>query len=56
MDASVMNDSLLMGKTAASICMRQHYGINLIAVAGRDVKNPKPLSQISFRPGDVLLL
>ena len=56
MEAAVMNDSLLVDKTAASICMRQHYGINLIAVAGHDAKNPKRLSQISFRPGDVLLL
>ena len=56
MEAAVMNDSLLVDKTAASICMRQHYGINLIAVTGHDSKNPEHLSQISFQPGDVLLL
>ena len=56
MEAAVMNDSLLVGKTAGTICMRQKYGINLIAVAGQDYKNLKRLSQVSFRPGDVLLL
>lgn len=56
MEAVVMNDSILVGKTAESIYMRQHYGINLIAVAGHDFKDLKRLSQISFRPGDVLLL
>jgi len=36
--------------------MRGHYGVNLIAVAGRDSKSLKRLSRIIFHPGDVLLL
>ncbi len=56
MEAVVMNDSSLVGKTGGSLCMRQRYGINLIALARQDAKNLKHLSQISFLPGDVLLL
>lgn len=56
MEAVVLNNSLLAGKTASSIYMRRNYGINLIAVAGRDVKNLKRLNQIILHPGDVLLL
>jgi len=56
MEVVVMNSSLLAGKSANSICMRRHYGVNLIAVAGHDSKSLKRLSQIIFHPGDVLLL
>ncbi|MFZ3145981.1 SLC13 family permease [Methanothrix sp.] len=52
----VMNNSLLAGRSASSISMRGHYGVNLIAAAGRDSKSPKRLSRIIFHPGDVLLL
>ncbi|MDD3974243.1 MAG: SLC13 family permease [Methanothrix soehngenii] len=52
----VMNNSLLAGRSASSISMRGHYGVNLIAVAGRDSKSLKRLSRIIFHPGDVLLL
>lgn len=56
MEVVVMNNSLLAGKSANSICMRRHYGVNLIAVAGHDSKSLKRLSRIIFHPGDVLLL
>lgn len=56
MEAVVMNNSLLVGKSASSIYLRRLYGINLIAVAGHDVRKLKRLSQILLHPGDVLLL
>ncbi|HNQ53992.1 MAG TPA: SLC13 family permease [Methanothrix sp.] len=56
MEAVVMNDSRLVGRSASSICLRRQYAINLIAVAGHDAKNLKRLHHIIFHPGDVLLV
>jgi len=56
MEAVVMNNSLLVGRSVGCVSLRQEYGINLIAVAGRDIKNLKRPGQIILYPGDVLLL
>lgn len=52
----VMNDSVVVGETAAGLNMRTRYGLNLLAVARREAKIRKRLDHVVFRPGDVLLL
>jgi len=56
MEAVVLNNSILVGRSASCVSLHKEYGINLIAVAGRDAKNFKRLGQIVLHPGDVLLL
>ncbi len=56
MEVVVMNKSLLAGRSASGISLRGRYGVNLIALAGHDSKSLKRLSQITFHPGDVLLI
>ncbi len=55
-EAVVMNNSKLLGKTAASLNMRTKYGINLLAVARYNRRLRQRIDQIRFRVGDVLLL
>jgi di/tricarboxylate transporter len=55
-EAIVMADSALISRTAASLRMRDRYGINLLAVARRDQKLHRRLDHVIFKTGDVLLL
>lgn len=55
-EAVVMNDSPLIGESAASLTMRSTYGLNLLAVARRETKITRRLDHVIFQPGDVLLL
>lgn len=52
----VLNDSPLVGETAASLQMRSRYGINLLAVAQRERQVRLRIDNIRFQAGDVLLL
>ena len=55
-EAIVLNDSKLLGQTAAGLHLRSRYGINLLAIARRNRKITKRLDKMTFKPGDVLLL
>lgn len=55
-EAVLMADSSLIGQKASGIKLRNRYGVNLLAVARRDERIRLRLSNIKFRPGDVLLL
>jgi len=52
----VMNDSKLLGQTAAGLNLRSRYGVNLLAIARRNRKITKRLDRMTFKAGDVLLL
>lgn len=55
-EAVVMNDSPLIGESAASINMRSRYGLNMLAIARRDKKLIKRLDKVNFRTGDVIMV
>ena len=55
-EAIVMPDSPIIGKTAANLNMRTRYGINLLAIARREIKIRKRMDHVRFANGDVLLL
>jgi len=55
-EAIVMADSSLINRTAASLRMRDRYGVNLLAVARRDQKLHRRMDHVIFQSGDVLLL
>lgn len=55
-EAIVMTDSSLIDRTAASLRMRDRYGINLLAVARRDQRLHRRIDHVVFQTGDVLLL
>lgn len=52
----VMAGSPLLERTAASIRMRNRYGVNLLALSRKDTQIRKRLDRINFQVGDVLLL
>lgn len=52
----VMAGSALLERTAASIRMRNRYGVNLLALSRKDTQIRKRLDRINFQVGDVLLL
>ena len=56
MEAVVMSDSSLIGRTAADLNMRRRLGINLLAVARKEQKIHRRMDHVIFRTGDVLLL
>jgi di/tricarboxylate transporter len=56
MEAVITPDSPLSGKTAASLRMRDHYGVNLLAVARGGRRLQRRLGQEQFVVGDILLL
>jgi di/tricarboxylate transporter len=56
MEAIVMADSPLLGRTASGLRMRSRYELNLLAVARREQKILRRLDRVIFRSGDVLLL
>jgi di/tricarboxylate transporter len=56
LEAVVTHRSSLLGKTAASIDLRQNYRVNLLAVARQGRKVKQQLSHIRFVLGDIVLL
>lgn len=55
-EAVVTNDSLMLDQTVIELNFRQHYSVNLLAVARKNRQINKQLEKIKFQPGDVLLL
>ncbi len=55
-ESVIMNDSPLVGESAASISMRSTYGLNLLAIARRETRMQSRLDHLVFMPGDVILL
>lgn len=55
-ESVIMNDSPLVGESAASISMRSTYGLNLLAIARRETRMQSRLDHLVFIPGDVILL
>ncbi len=55
-EAVVMAGSALANQTLADVGLRRKYGINLLALARKTHKVRWRLDQITFQPGDVLLL
>ena len=55
-EAIVGSVSTLRGRTPAKLQLRTRHGINLLAVARQGRKVRRRLSDVSFQPGDVLLL
>jgi di/tricarboxylate transporter len=52
----MLDSSRLIGKTAASIYMRDRYGANLLAIARANRRIVKRIDHTRFKAGDVLLL
>lgn len=52
----ILQDSRLVGKTAADINLRSRYGINLLAISRGGRKTIRRVSKSRFRVGDVLLI
>jgi di/tricarboxylate transporter len=55
-EAVIMNDSPLIGQSAASLRMRTRYNLNLLAISRRETKLRKRLDRVIFKAGDVVLL
>lgn len=55
-EAVVMADSTLIGRTASDLRLRSRYGINLLAVSRREKRIRRRLDHVVFSTGDVLLL
>lgn len=52
----VLQDSTLIGKTAAQINLRSRFGINLLAISRAGRKTIRRVGKSVFRTGDVLLI
>ncbi|MEM9293871.1 MAG: SLC13 family permease [Acidobacteriota bacterium] len=55
-EAVVRPRSRLVGRTAAQVDLRARHGLNLLAVARQGSRIRRPLKEIRFQPGDVLLV
>ncbi len=55
-EAVVRNDSNMIGRSAQSLNLLSRYGLRLLAVARDGQRLNQPLSKMTFRTGDVLLL
>ena len=55
-EAIIAPESMLIGRTAARLNLRERYGINIIAVARRGKQLKERLGRIQFLPADILLL
>ena len=55
-EAIVTPGSILVGKTATALDLRERYGINMIAVARQGRRLRERLGKIRFAAGDILLL
>lgn len=49
-------DSLLIGRTAIEVKLRNRYNVNLVAVSRRGTISTERLKSFRFKPGDILLL
>lgn len=49
-------DSLLIGRTAIEVKLRNRYNVNLVAVSRRGAISTERLKSFRFKPGDILLL
>lgn len=56
LEAVVMPDSLMIGRTVRGLNLRWRYGLNLLAVSRQGRRLSAQLRRIRFRAGDVLLL
>ncbi len=56
MEAVIMPNSPMEGRTARTLNLRWRYGVNLLAVARQGQRLMTRLSRIRFRAGDILLL
>ena len=56
MEAVVMTNSFIIGRTAKSMRIRSRYGINLLGVAREGVRLSKSPDSVRFVVGDILLL
>ena len=55
-EAVVLPDSPVARRTAAGVHLRARFGLNLLAVARRDVRRGQRLRSVVLQAGDVLLL
>ena len=56
LEAVVVSNSPMVGKSARSLDLRSEYGLNLLAVSRQGEQLAARLNEIRFRPGDVVLL
>lgn len=56
LEAIVAPGSLLIGKTASCLLLRERYGVNMIAVARRGKRLQERLGRIQFLAADILML
>ncbi|MFD2201783.1 SLC13 family permease [Shivajiella indica] len=55
-EAVVMENSRIIGRTASNMNMSYRYGINLLAISRRNQKIRKRIDHVAFKNGDVLLV
>jgi di/tricarboxylate transporter len=55
-EAIVTDESPLVGSTVRSVDVRRRHGVNIVAVGRRGEQLRKPLREIEFELGDILLL
>lgn len=55
-EAVVMPDSMIEGKTARTLNLRWRYGVNVLGVARQGIRVQERLGSIQFKAGDILLL
>lgn len=55
-EAVVMNDSVILGRTASGLHMRSRFAVNLLAISRQDQQIRRRIDHVAFRVGDVLLL
>jgi di/tricarboxylate transporter len=56
MEAVVMPDSMIEGRTARTLGLRWRYGVNVLGVGRQGLRIQERLGSIRFKAGDVLLL
>lgn len=55
-EAVVMGDSRMVGRSLPEMQLRARHHVNLLAVSRRDDRAPARLRRVRFRPGDVVVL
>ncbi len=55
-EAVVMGNSKIIGRTASNMNLSYRFGVNLLAISRRDQKIRKRIDQVEFREGDVILI
>jgi di/tricarboxylate transporter len=55
-EAVVMSDAMIEGRTARTLGLRWRYGVNVLGVARQGMRIQERLGSIRFKAGDVLLL